>query len=155
MPRPELTPSLPSLPHRLSYLDEQSGTPLHPMLLPPHRPQRYVGEHRAPHRRLLPPTPAGKSKRGSWGPPRASRAEDWGGSDIPLFPWHPYPPPAGRKPSFTIQCLRRQSSCEDLPIPGTYHRGRNSGPSRTQVRQGTGWEQYRLNLSDTLPVRPF
>uniref|UniRef100_A0AAQ6I870 Voltage-dependent L-type calcium channel subunit alpha n=1 Tax=Anabas testudineus TaxID=64144 RepID=A0AAQ6I870_ANATE len=29
--------------------------------------------------------------------------------------------PAGRKPSFNIQCLRRQGSSDDLPIPGTYH----------------------------------
>ncbi|XP_068027205.1 LOW QUALITY PROTEIN: voltage-dependent L-type calcium channel subunit alpha-1F-like, partial [Melanerpes formicivorus] len=35
------------------------------------------------------------------------------------------PTPAGRKPSFTIQCLRRQGSCEDEPIPGTYN---PSGP---------------------------
>uniref|UniRef100_A0A3Q2C932 Voltage-dependent L-type calcium channel subunit alpha n=1 Tax=Cyprinodon variegatus TaxID=28743 RepID=A0A3Q2C932_CYPVA len=27
----------------------------------------------------------------------------------------------GRKPSFNIQCLRRQGSSDDLPIPGTYH----------------------------------
>lgn len=37
---------------------------------------------------------------------------------------------AGRKPSFTIQCLRRQGSCEDEPIPGTYN---PSGPARAQV----------------------
>ncbi|KAK5864119.1 hypothetical protein PBY51_001086 [Eleginops maclovinus] len=29
--------------------------------------------------------------------------------------------PTGRKPSFNIQCLRRQGSSDDLPIPGTYH----------------------------------
>nr|XP_043893775.1 calcium channel, voltage-dependent, L type, alpha 1F subunit isoform X2 [Solea senegalensis] len=29
--------------------------------------------------------------------------------------------PTGRKPSFNIQCLRRQESSDDLPIPGTYH----------------------------------
>uniref|UniRef100_A0A3Q2VXZ2 Voltage-dependent L-type calcium channel subunit alpha n=1 Tax=Haplochromis burtoni TaxID=8153 RepID=A0A3Q2VXZ2_HAPBU len=28
---------------------------------------------------------------------------------------------SGRKPSFNIQCLRRQGSSDDLPIPGTYH----------------------------------
>lgn len=42
----------------------------------------------------------------------------------------------GQKPSFTIQCLQRQGSCEDLPIPGTYHRGQKLGPSRAQVSQG-------------------
>uniref|UniRef100_H3D9J5 Calcium channel, voltage-dependent, L type, alpha 1F subunit n=1 Tax=Tetraodon nigroviridis TaxID=99883 RepID=H3D9J5_TETNG len=29
--------------------------------------------------------------------------------------------PTGRKPSFNIQCLRRQGSSDDLPMPGTYH----------------------------------
>nr|KAF6359543.1 calcium voltage-gated channel subunit alpha1 F [Myotis myotis] len=54
------------------------------------------------------------------------------------------PTPAGRKPSFTIQCLRRQGSCEDLPIPGTYHRGRNSGPSRAQGSWATPPQRGRL-----------
>ncbi|XP_077001970.1 voltage-dependent L-type calcium channel subunit alpha-1F isoform X2 [Tamandua tetradactyla] len=54
------------------------------------------------------------------------------------------PTPAGRKPSFTIQCLRRQGSCEDLPIPGTYHRGRNSGPSRVQGSWATPPQWGRL-----------
>uniref|UniRef100_A0A9J8DIR0 Voltage-dependent L-type calcium channel subunit alpha n=1 Tax=Cyprinus carpio carpio TaxID=630221 RepID=A0A9J8DIR0_CYPCA len=35
---------------------------------------------------------------------------------------------SGRKPNFNIQCLRRQTSNEDLPIPGTYHQ--NSPPCR-------------------------
>uniref|UniRef100_A0A671KCA6 Voltage-dependent L-type calcium channel subunit alpha n=1 Tax=Sinocyclocheilus anshuiensis TaxID=1608454 RepID=A0A671KCA6_9TELE len=35
--------------------------------------------------------------------------------------------PTGRKASFNIQCLRRQGSNDDLPIPGTYHQ--NSPPS--------------------------
>ncbi|XP_010767997.1 voltage-dependent L-type calcium channel subunit alpha-1F-like [Notothenia coriiceps] len=38
--------------------------------------------------------------------------------------------PTGRKPSFNIQCLRRQGSNDDLPIPGTYHP--TSPPRRTQ-----------------------
>uniref|UniRef100_A0A8C1REM4 Voltage-dependent L-type calcium channel subunit alpha n=1 Tax=Cyprinus carpio TaxID=7962 RepID=A0A8C1REM4_CYPCA len=38
------------------------------------------------------------------------------------------PTPLGRKPNFNIQCLRRQTSNEDLPIPGTYHQ--NSPPCR-------------------------
>ncbi|XP_004713266.1 voltage-dependent L-type calcium channel subunit alpha-1F [Echinops telfairi] len=54
------------------------------------------------------------------------------------------PTPAGRKPSFTIQCLRRQGSCEDLPIPGTYHRGRNSGPNRMQGSWASPPQQGRL-----------
>uniref|UniRef100_A0A8C0H954 Voltage-dependent L-type calcium channel subunit alpha n=1 Tax=Chelonoidis abingdonii TaxID=106734 RepID=A0A8C0H954_CHEAB len=31
------------------------------------------------------------------------------------------PTPAGRKSPFLMQCLQRQGSCEDMPIPGTYH----------------------------------
>ncbi|XP_037677401.1 voltage-dependent L-type calcium channel subunit alpha-1F [Choloepus didactylus] len=54
------------------------------------------------------------------------------------------PTPAGRKSSFIIQCLRRQGSCEDLPIPGTYHRGRNSGPRRVQGSWATPPQWRRL-----------
>ncbi|OPJ70728.1 hypothetical protein AV530_007085 [Patagioenas fasciata monilis] len=42
------------------------------------------------------------------------------------------PLPSGRKPSFTIQCLRRQGSCEDEPIPGTYNPSGPPGPARPQ-----------------------
>ncbi|XP_076847620.1 voltage-dependent L-type calcium channel subunit alpha-1D [Brachyhypopomus gauderio] len=45
------------------------------------------------------------------------------------------PTPAGRKPHFTIQCLRRQDSVDDTPTPGTYHQ--NSPPSRAR-----GWTNY-------------
>ncbi|XP_053481048.1 calcium channel, voltage-dependent, L type, alpha 1F subunit [Ictalurus furcatus] len=38
--------------------------------------------------------------------------------------------PTGRKSSFTIQCLRRQGSSDDLPIPGTYHQ--NFPPCRAR-----------------------
>uniref|UniRef100_A0A8C1PNI5 Voltage-dependent L-type calcium channel subunit alpha n=1 Tax=Cyprinus carpio TaxID=7962 RepID=A0A8C1PNI5_CYPCA len=50
------------------------------------------------------------------------------------------PTPLGRKPNFNIQCLRRQTSNEDLPIPGTYHQ--NSPPfssaswANNQARRG-------------------
>uniref|UniRef100_A0A672P3G5 Voltage-dependent L-type calcium channel subunit alpha-1F-like n=1 Tax=Sinocyclocheilus grahami TaxID=75366 RepID=A0A672P3G5_SINGR len=37
---------------------------------------------------------------------------------------------SGRKASFNIQCLRRQGSNDDLPIPGTYHQ--NSPPCRVR-----------------------
>uniref|UniRef100_A0A8I3WIS2 Synaptophysin n=1 Tax=Callithrix jacchus TaxID=9483 RepID=A0A8I3WIS2_CALJA len=104
------------VPDRLSYIDEQTGTPPCPVLLPPHRAQRYMDGHLAPRRRLLPPTPA------------------------------------GRKPSFTIQCLQRQGSCEDLPIPGTYHRGRNSGPSRAQGSWATPPQRGRLLYAPLLLV---
>ncbi|KAL0186523.1 hypothetical protein M9458_018193, partial [Cirrhinus mrigala] len=42
------------------------------------------------------------------------------------------PTPLGRKPNFNIQCLRRQTSNEDLPIPGTYHQ--NSPPCRARAQ---------------------
>uniref|UniRef100_A0A3Q2DLV5 Voltage-dependent L-type calcium channel subunit alpha n=1 Tax=Cyprinodon variegatus TaxID=28743 RepID=A0A3Q2DLV5_CYPVA len=38
-----------------------------------------------------------------------------------------------RKPSFNIQCLRRQGSSDDLPIPGTYHPTSPPRRSRPQV----------------------
>ncbi|XP_067384290.1 calcium channel, voltage-dependent, L type, alpha 1F subunit isoform X3 [Channa argus] len=43
--------------------------------------------------------------------------------------------PTGRKPSFNIQCLRRQGSNDDLPIPGTYHP--TSPPRRAQQMFGS------------------
>ncbi|XP_051499718.1 LOW QUALITY PROTEIN: voltage-dependent L-type calcium channel subunit alpha-1F-like, partial [Apus apus] len=65
------------------------------------------------------------------------------------------PTPAGRKPSFTIQCLRRQGSCEDEPIPGTYN---PSGPPGSSRSQGYGSsETWRLGGSShawaTAPTR--
>uniref|UniRef100_A0A672M025 Voltage-dependent L-type calcium channel subunit alpha n=1 Tax=Sinocyclocheilus grahami TaxID=75366 RepID=A0A672M025_SINGR len=39
---------------------------------------------------------------------------------------------SGRKASFNIQCLRRQGSSDDLPIPGTYHQ--NSPPCRARLQ---------------------
>ncbi|XP_038154353.1 calcium channel, voltage-dependent, L type, alpha 1F subunit isoform X2 [Cyprinodon tularosa] len=43
--------------------------------------------------------------------------------------------PMGRKPSFNIQCLRRQGSSDDLPIPGTYH---PTSPPRRSRPQALG-----------------
>ncbi|XP_060109232.1 voltage-dependent L-type calcium channel subunit alpha-1F [Heteronotia binoei] len=45
------------------------------------------------------------------------------------------PTPTGRKPTFSIQCLQRQGSCDDIPIPGTYHQ--NAPPCRART-QGYG-----------------
>nr|XP_042701761.1 LOW QUALITY PROTEIN: voltage-dependent L-type calcium channel subunit alpha-1F [Chrysemys picta bellii] len=45
------------------------------------------------------------------------------------------PTPAGRKPPFLMQCLQRQGSCEDMPIPGTYHQ---NAPARRHPPQGYG-----------------
>ncbi|XP_077328493.1 voltage-dependent L-type calcium channel subunit alpha-1F [Lithobates pipiens] len=41
------------------------------------------------------------------------------------------PPTPGNKSAFSIQCLKRQGSCDDIPIPGTYHQ--NAPPCRTRV----------------------
>ncbi|XP_037368962.1 voltage-dependent L-type calcium channel subunit alpha-1F isoform X2 [Talpa occidentalis] len=62
------------------------------------------------------------------------------------------PTPTGRKHSFTIQCLQRQDSCEDLPIPGTYHYGRNSGSSRVQGSWATPPQRCRLLYAPLLLV---
>ncbi|XP_078520405.1 voltage-dependent L-type calcium channel subunit alpha-1F [Lissotriton helveticus] len=48
------------------------------------------------------------------------------------------PTPAGRKPSFSIQCLRRQGSCDDIPIPGTYHQKAPPPRTHTQVYGSSG-----------------
>ncbi|XP_037540726.1 voltage-dependent L-type calcium channel subunit alpha-1D [Nematolebias whitei] len=40
--------------------------------------------------------------------------------------------PKGRKPAFSFQCLRPQSSADDLPVPGTYHG--NTSPSRSRLQ---------------------
>ncbi|XP_004690092.1 PREDICTED: voltage-dependent L-type calcium channel subunit alpha-1F isoform X2 [Condylura cristata] len=62
------------------------------------------------------------------------------------------PTPTGRKHSFTIQCLQRQDSCEDLPIPGTYHCGRNSGSSMGQGSWATPPQRGRLLYAPLLLV---
>uniref|UniRef100_A0A8C6W4Q7 Voltage-dependent L-type calcium channel subunit alpha n=1 Tax=Nannospalax galili TaxID=1026970 RepID=A0A8C6W4Q7_NANGA len=56
----------------------------------------------------------------------------------------------GQKPSFTIQCL--QDNCEDLPIPGTYHHRRNSGPGRAQGSWVTPPQRGRLLYAPLLLV---
>ncbi|XP_041953728.1 calcium channel, voltage-dependent, L type, alpha 1F subunit [Alosa sapidissima] len=53
--------------------------------------------------------------------------------------------PTGRKPSFNIQCLRRQGSSDDLPIPGTYHQ--NSPPCRTRSQAYGGSYETRRSSS--------
>uniref|UniRef100_A0A6I8SFG6 Voltage-dependent L-type calcium channel subunit alpha n=1 Tax=Xenopus tropicalis TaxID=8364 RepID=A0A6I8SFG6_XENTR len=44
------------------------------------------------------------------------------------------PPTPGTKSAFSIQCLKRQGSCDDIPIPGTYHQ--NAPPCRTRGQRG-------------------
>ncbi|XP_060539460.1 voltage-dependent L-type calcium channel subunit alpha-1F [Pantherophis guttatus] len=46
--------------------------------------------------------------------------------------------PAGHKPAFNIQCLQRQDSCDDIPIPGTYHQKAPLGRTHAQSHQGYG-----------------
>uniref|UniRef100_A0A672LU61 Voltage-dependent L-type calcium channel subunit alpha n=1 Tax=Sinocyclocheilus grahami TaxID=75366 RepID=A0A672LU61_SINGR len=52
---------------------------------------------------------------------------------------------SGRKASFNIQCLRRQGSSDDLPIPGTYHQ--NSPPS------GGAGSPYRAYTTLRVPTQ--
>ncbi|KAF7695299.1 hypothetical protein HF521_007022 [Silurus meridionalis] len=49
--------------------------------------------------------------------------------------------PTGRKSSFTIQCLRRQGSSDDLPIPGTYHQ--NIPPCRARSQAYGSYDSRR------------
>ncbi|XP_018608362.2 calcium channel, voltage-dependent, L type, alpha 1F subunit [Scleropages formosus] len=49
--------------------------------------------------------------------------------------------PTGRKPAFNIQCLRRQGSSDDLPIPGTYHQ--NSPPCRARTQTYGSYDSRR------------
>uniref|UniRef100_A0AAQ5Y8H5 Voltage-dependent L-type calcium channel subunit alpha n=1 Tax=Amphiprion ocellaris TaxID=80972 RepID=A0AAQ5Y8H5_AMPOC len=51
---------------------------------------------------------------------------------------------SGRKPAFNFQCLRPQSSVDDLPIPGTYHGNTSPSRSRLQVEQ---WHTHCENAS--------
>nr|XP_032634771.1 voltage-dependent L-type calcium channel subunit alpha-1F-like [Chelonoidis abingdonii] len=46
------------------------------------------------------------------------------------------PTPAGRKSPFLMQCLQRQGSCEDMPIPGTYHQNAPARRHHSQVSGG-------------------
>ncbi|XP_048873398.1 calcium channel, voltage-dependent, L type, alpha 1F subunit isoform X2 [Brienomyrus brachyistius] len=49
--------------------------------------------------------------------------------------------PTGRRPAFSIQCLRRQGSADDLPIPGTYHQ--NSPPHQARAQMYGSYESRR------------
>ncbi|XP_055024338.2 calcium channel, voltage-dependent, L type, alpha 1F subunit isoform X1 [Misgurnus anguillicaudatus] len=49
--------------------------------------------------------------------------------------------PTGRKASFNIQCLSRQGSSDDLPIPGTYHQ--NSPPCRARAQAYNSYDSRR------------
>ncbi|XP_060787411.1 voltage-dependent L-type calcium channel subunit alpha-1D isoform X1 [Neoarius graeffei] len=55
------------------------------------------------------------------------------------------PTPSGRRPNFTIQCLRRQDSLDDTPIPGTYHQ--NSPPCRAREQTQNNCDSRRSSMS--------
>ncbi|XP_053536536.1 voltage-dependent L-type calcium channel subunit alpha-1D [Ictalurus punctatus] len=55
------------------------------------------------------------------------------------------PTPSGRRPNFTIQCLRRQDSIDDIPIPGTYHQ--NSPPCRAREQTQNNYDSRRSSMS--------
>ncbi|XP_036434229.1 calcium channel, voltage-dependent, L type, alpha 1F subunit [Colossoma macropomum] len=56
--------------------------------------------------------------------------------------------PTGRKPSFNIQCLRRQGSNDDLPIPGTYHQ--NSPPCRARSQPYGSYDSRRSSSHSSM-----
>ncbi|XP_073672323.1 calcium channel, voltage-dependent, L type, alpha 1F subunit isoform X2 [Paramisgurnus dabryanus] len=52
--------------------------------------------------------------------------------------------PTGRKASFNIQCLSRQGSSDDLPIPGTYHQ--SSPPCRARAQAYNSYDSRRSSI---------
>ncbi|XP_029463873.1 voltage-dependent L-type calcium channel subunit alpha-1F [Rhinatrema bivittatum] len=70
------------------------------------------------------------------------------------------PTPTGQKPVFSIQCLRRQGSCDDIPIPGIYHQNTHSyrAPSQEHKRNDSWYTNTHSFLGSsqswaTLPKR--
>ncbi|XP_029689724.1 calcium channel, voltage-dependent, L type, alpha 1F subunit isoform X2 [Takifugu rubripes] len=57
--------------------------------------------------------------------------------------------PTGRKPSFNIQCLRRQGSSDDLPMPGTYHP--TSPPRRTNPQMVNSYDTRHSAAHSSAP----
>ncbi|KAG8447825.1 hypothetical protein GDO86_015071 [Hymenochirus boettgeri] len=53
------------------------------------------------------------------------------------------PPTPGNKSAFSIQCLKRQGSCDDIPIPGTYHQ--NAPPCRTRGQVYGSMDSWQRN----------
>ncbi|XP_077369467.1 voltage-dependent L-type calcium channel subunit alpha-1D isoform X2 [Festucalex cinctus] len=58
--------------------------------------------------------------------------------------------PKGRRPAFNFQCLRPQSSGDDLPIPGNY-RG-NTSPSRSRLQTQHSLDSRPSSVSSTSSV---
>nr|XP_057906960.1 voltage-dependent L-type calcium channel subunit alpha-1D isoform X2 [Doryrhamphus excisus] len=58
--------------------------------------------------------------------------------------------PKGRKPAFNFQCLRPQSSGDDIPVPGNY-RG-NTSPSRSRLQTQPSLDSRRSSVSSLSSV---
>ncbi|XP_076859766.1 calcium channel, voltage-dependent, L type, alpha 1F subunit isoform X2 [Brachyhypopomus gauderio] len=57
---------------------------------------------------------------------------------------------AGRKPSFTIQCLRRQSSSDNLPVPGTYQQKAPPCPTRSHLQACGSYDSHHSSSPSSL-----
>uniref|UniRef100_A0A7N6A5J7 Voltage-dependent L-type calcium channel subunit alpha n=1 Tax=Anabas testudineus TaxID=64144 RepID=A0A7N6A5J7_ANATE len=53
--------------------------------------------------------------------------------------------PGSEPPAFNFQCLRPQSSVDDLPIPGTYHGNTSPSRSRLQVKRGHTLSKHNVS----------
>ncbi|XP_027696988.1 voltage-dependent L-type calcium channel subunit alpha-1F [Vombatus ursinus] len=96
-----------------------------------------------PHHILLPPPPPPREPSGQLGRllgPHSRRRR--------LLP----PTPATQKPSFTVQRMQRQESCDDFPIPGTYQRGGSSGSRQAQGSWATPPQRGHLLYAPLLLV---
>ncbi|XP_069501369.1 voltage-dependent L-type calcium channel subunit alpha-1F isoform X2 [Ambystoma mexicanum] len=92
------------------------------------------GQHRAPLEQEQTPSPASSPSRALPTSRVNGFVEGTRSTRRRLLP----PTPSGRKPSFSIQCLRRQGSCDDIPIPGTYHQKPPAPRPHTQVYGSSG-----------------
>ncbi|XP_019720716.1 voltage-dependent L-type calcium channel subunit alpha-1D [Hippocampus comes] len=58
--------------------------------------------------------------------------------------------PKGRKPTFNFQCLRPQSSVDELPIPGNYHG--NTSPTRSRLQTQHSLDSRPSSVSSSSSV---
>ncbi|XP_074057973.1 voltage-dependent L-type calcium channel subunit alpha-1F [Macrotis lagotis] len=105
---------------------------------------------RQPHPILLPPPPPPppREPHGQLGRPPGPHSRCHHHHRRRLLP----PTPASRKPTFTIQCVQPQGSCDDFPIPGTYQRGGSSGSRQTQGSWATPPQRGHLLYAPLLLV---
>ncbi|XP_068939098.1 voltage-dependent L-type calcium channel subunit alpha-1F, partial [Petaurus breviceps papuanus] len=103
-----------------------------------------LGQDRQPHHILLPPLP----------PPPPQEPSGQLGRLLGLHRRRRLlpPTPATRKPSLTIQCVQRQGSCDDFPIPGTYQRGVSIGSHQAQGSWATPPQRSHLLYAPLLLV---